>query len=498
MPVYRHLGIDTGNEYVIFIRMDSEICLSEGFEALTRVSVTHKKRSIVASIQVITDTHILDTGEASLSISASNALKIKEGERLVISHLSEIKSIRHVRSKIYGNDLSNQQFTEIIADIVEGKYANVHLSAFITACAGDSLSTDEITGLTKAMVEAGEKMKWKGDIIADKHCVGGLPGNRTTPIVVSIIAAAGLVIPKTSSHAITSPAGTADMMSVITRVKLRLDEMKAVVNEEGGCIVSGEQYLSPADDIIIRVERALDIDSEGQMIASVLSKKAAAGSTHLIIDIPVGPTAKVRSEENAEKLKFYFKVVGKALGIRMKILITDGREPIGSGIGPALEAMDVLAVLRNEKDSNTKLREKSLMLSGQLLELAKKASEGKGYSVAKSILESGAAFEKFVSICNAQGGFHEPQYAVHKKQVLARKSGVVTSIDNRKLAKLAKLAGAPSDPSAGVHFEAFLGRKISKGDVLYTIYAESPGELDYALNYLSDENHIITLDGHES
>jgi len=352
MPVYRQLGIETGKENVIFLRHDSEICISEGLEALTRVQVTHKEHSIIATLQVITDAGILQPGEAALSQSAATSLQIAEGGRLLIRHLSEVSSLRHVRSKIYGNALDDHQLKEIITDITKGRYANVHLSAFVTACAGDSLSVSEITGLTKAMVGVGSRLSWSAEIVADKHCVGGLPGNRTTPIVVSIGAAAGLVIPKTSSHAITSPAGTADTMKVMTNVALQPNEIKAVVEKEGGCLVSGEQYLSPADDLIIRIERSLDIDSEGQMIASVLSKKVAAGSTHLLIDIPVGTTAKVRSEQEAEKLKYYFKVVGKELGLKIKVLVTDGSEPVGYGIGPVLEAMDVLSVLRNEMQCN--------------------------------------------------------------------------------------------------------------------------------------------------
>jgi thymidine phosphorylase len=493
MPVYKHLGIETGHENIIFIRKDSEICISEGFEALNRVRVRNGGRSIVAGIQVLTTDNILKQGETGLSNEAAQSLHVKEGDSLLISHLDQIDSLAHIRSKIYGNNLSDDQFQDIITDIVQGKYANVHLSAFITACAGDSLTTDEIHGLTQAMVNAGQRMQWQHRIIADKHCVGGLPGNRTTPIVVSIIAAAGLVIPKTSSHAITSPAGTADTVGVITKVDLTLEKFRQVVDAHGGGIVSGERYLSPADDVIIRVERALDIDSEGQMIASVLSKKAAAGSTHLLVDIPVGPTAKVRSEEDAERLKFYFKVVGKALGLKIKVLITDGSQPVGRGIGPGLEAMDVLAVLRNESDASKSLKMKSLHLAGEILQLTGVSKEGEGLETAAEILESGRALDKFVNICKAQGGFNEPDYAPYSKDILAERVGSVKAIDNRRLAKLAKLAGAPSDTLAGVKFMVSLGDQVKKGDLLFTVYAESKGELAYALRYLKGKNEIVSI-----
>lgn len=197
------------------------------------------------------------------------------------------------------------------------------------------------------MVDAGELLSWNADIVLDKHSVGGLPGNRTTPIIVQIIAALGLTMPKTSSRAITSPAGTADTMETMAPVELATADICRVVEQEGGCIVwGGAIKLSPADDILIRIERALDLDSEGQMIASVLSKKIAAGSTHLMLDIPVGPTAKVRSQQAAEALSAGLMAVADAFGIKTKVIAGDGTQPIGRGIGPALEANDVLAVLQ--------------------------------------------------------------------------------------------------------------------------------------------------------
>lgn len=224
-----------------------------------------------------------------------------------------------VRAKIYENRLNEDSFQRIIQDIKDEKYSNIEIASFITACSGDHLNLEEIKSLTNAMIKAGLVLKWKNHPVVDKHCVGGLPGNRTTPIVVPIVAAMGLTFPKTSSRAITSPAGTADTIESITKVNLNISEMKSVVEQEGGCIVWGGSIgLSPVDDILIRVERALEVDSVGQMIASVLSKKAAAGSSHVVIDIPVGKTAKIRSEEDAEKLKYYFTVVGKSIGLKIK------------------------------------------------------------------------------------------------------------------------------------------------------------------------------------
>jgi len=488
-----HLGIDTQKEHVVFMRKDCYICISEGFEALNRILVTVKDKSIIATLNIISD-GILEDGNAGLSESAWIELDANEGDEVSFSHVQPVNSIRSIRSKVYGSRLKNKELEDIINDIVKGKYSNVEIAAFVTACAGDNLNIKEIIGLTKAMVNSGDKLSWDKKIVLDKHCVGGLPGNRITPIVVAIVAEYGLTIPKTSSRAITSPAGTADTLETITTVNLTIKQIEKVVKKENGCFVwGGTINLSPADDILIRVERALDMDGEGQMIASVLSKKLAIGSTHVVIDIPIGKTAKVRTEEDAEKLKYYFSVVGKAIGLKIKVLFTDGSQPIGRGIGPSLEAMDVLSVLRNEKNAPTDLREKAILVAGHIIELADESKKVNGFDIAEQIISSGKAYEKFLAICNAQGGIREPEFADYIKEIQAKKSGTITEIDNRRLAKIAKLAGAPYDSKAGLVLHIQLKTTVKKGDTLFTIYAESKGELKYAIDYLNSEKDIILI-----
>ncbi|MBX9853404.1 MAG: thymidine phosphorylase family protein, partial [Cytophagaceae bacterium] len=427
--IFKNLWINTQQEHVVYMRSDCHVCKSEGFEALTRVRVSLGDKSIIASLNT-TESELLSHGELSLSTGAMKALNVKEGEWLTVSHLSPVTSMKYVRSKIYGHELDEKACSEIIKDIADGNYSNIDIAAFVSGCAG-RMSVEETIGLTKAMINVGEKIVWHNPLVVDKHSVGGLPGNRTTPIVVAIIAAAGLIIPKTSSRAITSPAGTADTLETITRVSLTMEEIKKVVEKEGGCFAwGGSVKLSPADDVLIRVERSLDIDSEGQMIASVLSKKVAAGSTHVVIDIPVGETAKVRSKEAAQKLKVEMERVGESIGLKLKVLINDGSQPVGRGIGPSLEAMDVLSVLQNEKSAPQDLKERALLLAGTLLELAGKATEGRGIMLAREILETGRAMHKFTAICNAQGGFTKPQFAKYKYDIKSDVAGKIIRIDN--------------------------------------------------------------------
>ena len=488
------LGIDTQKEYVVFMRKDCHICISEGFEALNRVLVSVKGVSIIATLYIITD-GILGPGKAALSESAWEHLHAEEGDDISFAHVQPVTSMRSIRSKMYGKQLNYEALHNIIKDIVEGHYSNIEIAAFITACGGDNLNINEIIGLTKAMVHSGQKLSWDKKIVVDKHCVGGLPGNRTTPIVVSIVAAYGLTIPKTSSRAITSPAGTADTLETLTEVNLDINQIQKVVEKENGCFVwGGSIKLSPADDILIRIERALDVDSEGQMIASVLSKIVAAGSTHVVIDIPIGKTAKVRTEEDAQKLEYYFKVVGKAMGVKVKVLLTDGSQPVGRGIGPSLEAMDVLSVLRNEENAPQDLRNKSVLIAGEIIDLANNSNQKNGMELAEKILSSGKAYEKFMAICKAQGGVKEPLFAPYKKDIHAAKTGIIAEIDNRRLAKTAKLAGAPHDARAGVLLRTPLQTKVKQGEILFSVYSETEGELKYALEYLKSEPDIIVIE----
>ena len=464
---YKHIGIYTQNENVVYMQEDCHVCISEGFEALTRIRVSTETNSIVASLNII-NSNILLPNEIGLSDAAAKKLKISDNDTLHISHLEPIESLSHVRAKIYNQKLDYNAYNQIITDIVEGDYSNIHLSAFITACAGNRMSIDEISDLTKAMIASGKQLNWNKEIVVDKHCIGGLPGNRTTPLVVAIVATYGLTMPKTSSRAITSPAGTADTMEVLTNVTLSSEEIKTVVEKEGGCFVwGGTAQLSPADDVLIKIEKALDIDSEGQLIASVLSKKAAAGSTHVVIDIPVGETAKVRSTEMAEKLKNHMETVGNAVGLNVKVVITDGTQPVGRGIGPTLEAIDILKVLKNEADAPKDLKERTVLLAGELLELSGKVSSGTGSQTAIQLLESGRVYEKFLAICKAQGHFTPPVLAPYKTEIRAEASGILKRIDNRKIAKLAKLSGAPQSKSAGILLNVHLNEQIEKNQLLY-------------------------------
>ncbi len=488
----RPLGIDTQQEHVIYMRRDCHVCRAEGFKAQARLEVALRERRIIATLNVV-DTDLLAPGEASVSIGAWQALRAAPGDSVSVAHAPTLDSLSAMRSKIHGHRLDAQAFDAIVGDVAAGRYSDMHIAAFLSACAGGRLDLQETIELTRAMVNVGERIAWGHTPIADKHCVGGLPGNRTTPIVVAIAAAAGLTMPKTSSRAITSPAGTADVMETLTRVDLDVPAMRRVVEREGGCFVwGGALTLSPADDVLVRVERPLDLDSDAQLVASVLSKKIAAGATHALIDIPVGPTAKVRTEEHAQRLQALLEHVAAAHGLRLRVLRTRGAQPVGAGVGPALEAHDVLAVLGGTAAAPVDLRMRALALAGELLEFCGHSSPGAGQSEAWRLLDSGAAWAKFQAICEAQGGLREPGVAPLREPVTAEFTGYVCAIDNRRLARVAKLAGAPGVPSAGLVLHAKLGDHVERGMPLFTLHAQAPGELAYARSYLVT-HPVVTL-----
>ncbi|WP_339864773.1 thymidine phosphorylase family protein [Paremcibacter congregatus] len=487
------LDIESYKEAVIYMREDCHVCSSEGLTAHARVRVSLGDKYVIATLNTIGGA-LLEEGHAGLSKFAWNLLGAQENDRIIISHALPVSSLSHVRSKIYGNNLSAEQIQEIIEDITAGRFSDIQISAFLTACAGGRMDVKEIISLTRSMSNTGERLDWGVGLVVDKHCVGGLPGNRTTPIVVSIVAAYGLTIPKTSSRAITSPAGTADTMEVLCPVELDIKKMRQVVEQEQGCIVwGGSVALSPADDVLIQIEKALDLDSEAQLVASVLSKKISAGSNHVLIDIPVGPTAKVRTPEMANILENYLTMVGTALGINVRVHTSDGSRPVGRGIGPALEARDLVSVLRNDDLAPVDLKERAVALAGYILEFSPDVAAGKGREIAQEILKSGQAWKKFQAICEAQGGMRDIPEARFQHIVHAPHKGRVELIDNRKIAKIAKLAGAPYAAAAGVDLHIQIGEALEKDMPLYTIHAESRGELSYTLNYINQGNHIIQI-----
>ncbi len=486
----RRVAIDTYHENVAFLNRNCELYRAEGFQALSKIEVSTNGSRIYAVLNVADDDAIVCPDELGLSEQAFAQLGQPEGQRISVAHTEPPQSMDAVRRKINGDRLQIDEFRSITRDIVDNRYSRPEMAAFLVASVQNGLDRGEILALTRAMTESGECLHWDAPLVVDKHCIGGIPGNRTTMIVTPIVAAHGLLIPKTSSRAITSPAGTADTMSVLAHVNLEPEKMHEVVQQTGACLSwGGNARLAPADDILISVERPLGIDSEGQMIASILSKKLAAGATHLLIDIPVGPTAKVRQMHQALHLRKLFEFVGDRLGLHLEVIISNGNQPIGRGIGPTLEARDVMQVLQNNPHAPADLREKALLLAGRIIEFDPRVRGGQGLQLARTILDSGRAFEKMEAIIEAQGSVKAiPLEAQFSIDICAEKSGMVTAIDNYQLTRIARLAGAPMDLTAGVDLYKKLGDEVKQGEALYRIQAEFPADFNFARHRAEKNN----------
>jgi len=481
--------IDTQSEHVIFIHRKAVEDGALGFKPLDRARVfgrdraTGEEREIEGVLNFCYDTLVAED-QIGLSESAFRDLGLDEDAPVTATLTAPPASVERVRRKLAGQRLVRDDFDSILEDVVHRRYSKVELSMFVLACSLRRLGVEELIDFTRAMIDRGNKLDFGTGPVADKHCIGGIPGNRTTMILVPILAVLGVRVPKTSSRAITSPAGTADTMGVLAEVALGRERMYEVVDRTGGCIAwGGALDLAPADDVLITVERPMGIDTEAQMIASIVSKKKAAGATHALIDIPIGSTAKVGTREEAHALGSRFESVAAAIGLQLEIVVTESNGPIGTGVGPRLEALDVLSVLRREPNAPIDLREKSLFLAAQILEMVGAVTPSEGYLAAREVLDSGAAQRKFEDIVEAQGALALPGEAPFKGVVCSPLDGRLREIDCREINSLAKLAGAPAHPAAGLRVLHRPGDVVMRGDPLLEVHAQSRAHLEFALDY---------------
>lgn len=486
----KKVAIDTYHENVAYLHRECPTYKAEGFQALSKIEIQRDGKQILAVLNVVDDDCIVKPGQLGLSEQAFLNMGQPEGSDVRVNHAEPPHSMEYVRAKLSGERIDQDSFNKIIQDIANNRYSKPEIAAFLVAVSEAGLDRDEILYLTNAMVNSGQRLDWEEKRVVDKHCIGGIPGNRTSMLVVPIVSTFGLLCPKTSSRAITSPSGTADTMEVLARVDLPMDELHKIVREQRGCVAwGGTAKLAPADDVLISVERPLAIDSQAQMVASILSKKRACGSTHLLIDIPEGPNAKVRSMKDAMQLRKLFEYVGDRIGLVTQVIITDGRQPIGRGIGPVLETQDVMKVLRNDPDAPHDLREKSLQLAGRMIEFDNGVRGGEGYGIARDILDSGRALYKMEQIIKAQGKQLEmATLGQLTEEITAPTSGCINSIDNLLVARIARLAGAPMDKGAGVYLYKKIGDTVQKGEPLYRIYSQFRSDFEFACNLARRHN----------
>lgn len=407
-----------------------------------------------------------------------------------------------IRKKLLGKTLTYREIYAVMDEIAGKKLGDVLTTYFAASGYSKGFSDQELYFLTKAMVETGEKLHFKG-IVADKHSIGGVPGTKTTLIIVPIVAACGFTIPKNSSRAITTPGGTADDMEILASVEFSKEKIYEIVEKTNGCIVWGGSFnIAPADDVIIKVEEPLLFESYDKILISIMAKKVAFGSNHVVIDLPYGTSVKVHRLKDAEVLKEKFLFLAKQFNVQIRVLISKTDEPAGNGIGPLLETKDALKVLEQKKDRPLSLEIRSLHLAGNLLDLClldapeKKQQEikkqyGNGIGWATHILKSGEALKKMKEIIKAQGGNSniesddlKPGNFSHK--ILAGKNGIVKGIHSQNTSIIAKILGAPLQKKSGIYLAKKIGDRVEKGEILYVLYSEKMYNLTEARDSLDN------------
>ncbi|MEM0448708.1 MAG: AMP phosphorylase [Methanomassiliicoccales archaeon] len=487
----KYIDMDTGELTALLHTTDA---LELGVREQDRIKLKHENDTVTAIVH--TTERYLKPGEVGLLGKAFQYIGPEVGEVLEVLPTGKPESVEYIKKKMDGMELSTAEIRALIQDISSHNLSQVELAAYVTALHINGMNIRETVDLTMAMVETGETIEFDRGPVFDFHSVGGVPGNKVTLLIVPIVAAAGLLIPKTSSRAISSAAGTADIVEVFANVNFDAKRLKSIAESVGGIMAwGGGLNLAPADDIIIRVEYPLGIDPHAQLLASVMSKKKAVGADHLLIDIPMGMGTKVPTMDMAKQYARDFIELGEKLGMRVECAVTYGGQPVGRAIGPALEAREAISILEGAKSPNSVI-EKTLTLAGIILEMGGIA---RGYDRAREILESGKALEKFREIVQAQGGnpsikSEDIPIGKYSADVLAKKSGYVGAIHNKLLVKIARAAGSPKDKGAGLLISKKAGSKVDAGEPLYTIYADNENKLAEAVA-LSKKLEPVVVEG---
>ncbi|MHA1475583.1 MAG: AMP phosphorylase [Promethearchaeota archaeon] len=492
---FKKLGISTGAVRIII--MDDDDAFELGVKPGDRVKIYHINQEnnsiiepgLITIVDIATGEEMLKRGEVGLYDEVAKKLKLNTKATEIEIHLSSRpKSFLAIKDKVKGKKLSTAQIQEIINDCTHDNLLAIEKAAFIVGLETNGATDEEIVDLTEAMTHSGEVFDF-GPECYDKHSTGGVPGNKVTLIIVPIVAAAGLLIPKTSTRAITSPSGTADSFEVLAPVSFPKEEvLKLLKKERAGILWGGELDLAPADNALIRIEKPLTLDPLPLMIASILCKKKALGVRKLVLDIPCGKGTKFPGIEDGRKFANKFKEIATRVGVNCICLLTNASQPVGHAVGPALEAQEALKLLIDPTIGPSSLRNKSCELAGILLEMGGKAQEGEGKDLALEILNSGEAYKAMKRIIKAQGGDPEIKPEDIKigpfvAEMKATDNGFITSVRNEYINRIAKIAGCPGVKEAGIVIERKIGQKTEKGEIIFKIYSYNEKRLKEAVEF---------------
>jgi len=469
------------------ILLDEGDCIEMGLKENDRVMITGKKSTIAVVAYV---DNVVKKGHVVMSSYLAKKVDVADDDIVDIVYAHAPDSVKYIRKKMDGERLQKDQIEAIVTDILENRLSRIEISAWLTALYINGMDVDEIADFTMAMANTGDIIKFSRSPVFDFHSLGGVPGNKITPIVVSIVAAGGLMIPKTSSRAISSACGTSDFVETFCDVELDASKLMGISEEVGGVFAwGGSMNLAPVDDLVIKIEHPLGINPRAQMLASIMSKKVAMGSTHILVDIPTGAETKVQTLEAAKAYARDLMDLGERIGMHVECAITYADQPVGMAVGPILEARECISILEGEKHPASVI-EKACECAGIIFEMA---GFPNGAERAKQILDSGEALKKFLEIVVAQGGradlkSSDLQPGKYSYDIKALNAGYIHAIHNKQVVNIAKAAGSPSDKGAGMLIYKKKGQRVERGDTLMTIYAESEAKLKRAAEMATSNN----------
>ncbi len=474
----KHIPVQSFGENIAYINKNCTLYKVDDLYKATRLEIHKGSKTIYAFLQIVNKNDVLDVDEIGLNTDAFNNLNMSEGTEVHVSLAAPSSSSRALHRKILGEVLSSGDYAAIINDIAAGRYSKMDMAAFLVACSS-SMSSTELVSLTEALV-AKKVLHWdEKSMVVDQHCLGGVPADKTDLIILAIVSAYGLPIAKPAIRSLTSCAGVADTMGVLANVDFNAAKFQKLVRANNGALVDYDSMEeTKVHHLLHDVRSQLGINQNELVLASIIAMMISCGVSHLVLDIPVGANARVRSTNEAIRIRKQVEYIGDMLGLSIDAVVTDGSEPIGNGVGAVLEARDVLQVLHNDAAAPIDLKEKSLFLAGRVLEFDPQLRGGQGYAAAKEILESGRALAAFEKIVNAQGAKPTAVLGQYVRDVVAPYDGIISGINNTTINKIGVYAGATQCLGSGLDLKKKTGDRVKAGEVLYTIYSCNTADFD--------------------
>jgi len=400
-----------------------------------------------------------------------------------------------IRKKMKWEPITYEETYSIIKDISENKLDETMMTYYVASSYFYPTSDEETYQTAKAMAECGSMFKYpKWEIIADKHCIGWVPGNETTMALIPLIASLWIKIPKNFSKSITSPAATWECVNVLMNINFDKEGIEELVKKVNCCLVRGWGLdLAPADDKLIKVQYPLSMQSKAKVVSSIMAKKYAMWVTHSLIDIPVWPTAKVTSMEEAKDWKQRFEIVGKKLWMKMSVQITQANEVIWNWVWAVLQVREVLRILQQHPDRPKDLEDKIIFLGGKLIENIWLVTGKSAMNLARHQLETGAAWNKMKEIIAAQWG--NPDIDSESLElwkftydVVAEKAWKITWMDLHDVNAVCRRLGCPIIDQAWMYIYKKTWSSVKKGDVIATLYAQDEINLNAWIKAIKEKN----------